>query len=83
MFRTKIGFLPSNWESWDGSTYSGKWAGKMRDRCVAVLENIPGVELVVPSKEMTVDGCVNDTGEAKKVLDFFIKENIQGLIIGI
>jgi L-fucose isomerase-like protein len=82
MLKTKIGFIPSNWESWDGSAYSGKWAGKMRDRCVAVLENIPGIDLVVPSKEMTVDGCLNDVEEGKKVLEFFKKENIQGLIIG-
>jgi L-fucose isomerase-like protein len=82
MFKTKIGFLPSNWESWDGSTYSGKWAGKMRDRCVTIFENTPGFDLVVPTKEMTVDGVVSNVEEAKKVLELFRKENIQGLIIG-
>jgi L-fucose isomerase-like protein len=82
MFKVKIGFLPSNWESWDGSAFSGKWAGKMRDRCVAVLEQIPGIDLVVPSREMTGDGCVSDQAQAKLVLDYFRKENIQGLIIG-
>jgi hypothetical protein len=34
MFRTKIGFVPSNGESWNGGT----WAEGMRDRCVAVLQ---------------------------------------------
>lgn len=82
MFKTKIGFLPSNWESWDGSEYSGKWAGKMRDRCAEVFENIPGMELIAPTKEMTGDGCVSDPQQAKVVLDYFKKENIQGLMIG-
>src|SRR5659263_685399 len=82
MFKAKIGFLPSNWESWDGSTYSGKWAGKMRDRCVEVLEKTPGIDLVVPTKEMTGDGCVSDQAQAKLVLEYFKKEDIQGLIIG-
>jgi L-fucose isomerase-like protein len=82
MFKTKIGFIPSNWEPWDGSEFTGKWAGKMRDRCVDALEKIPGIDLVVPSKEMTVDGCVSDIPEAEKVLKFFIQEEIQGLIIG-
>ncbi len=54
-FTVKVGFIPSNWESWDG----GGWGGKMRDRCVAIFETIPGLELVVPTKEMTGDGCVS------------------------
>lgn len=82
MMRTKIGFLPSNWESWDGSAETGPWAGPMRDRCVAVLEGIPGMELVVPSREMTGNGCVNDVPQARLVLDYFLREKIQGLIIG-
>ena len=53
MLKTKIGFVPSTWDSWDGSAYTGKWAGKMRGRCVEVLKDIPGIELVVPSEELT------------------------------
>lgn len=82
MFKTKIGFIPSNWDAWDGNAYTGKWAGKMRDRCVNVLKNIPGIDLVVPSKDMTQDGCVSDIKEAGITLDYFKKENIQGLIVG-
>jgi len=82
MLKVKIGFIPSNWDAWDGSDFTGRWAGKMRDRCVDVLSTIPGLELVVPSKEMAVDGCVNDKEEAKRVLEFFKQEDIQGLIIG-
>jgi len=77
-FTVKIGFIPSNWESWDG----GGWAGKMRDRCVDVLKQIPGLELIVPSKEMTGDGCVSDIEQAKKVLKYFKEEDIQGILLG-
>lgn len=78
MFDVKIGFIPSNWDAWNG----GNWAEKMRDRCVDVLEKIPGMNLIVPSREMTEFGCVSKVDEAKIVLDYFKKQNIQGLLIG-
>jgi L-fucose isomerase-like protein len=77
-FTVKIGFIPSNWESWDG----GGWGGKMRDRCVAVLQQIPGLELVAPPKEMTGDGCVSTVEQAKEVLDYFKREDIKGILLG-
>ena len=80
--KVKIGFVPSNWEAWDGNQYTGKWAGKMRDRCVAALKEIPGVKLVVPSRELTVDGCLSTPEEGKKVLDLFMREGVKGVIIG-
>jgi len=82
MMTTKIGFIPSNWDAWDGSAATGKWAGGMRDRCVAVMEKVPGLELVVPSKELTGDGCVSTVEQGKKVLELFRAQNIQGLIVG-
>ena len=78
MVKVKIGFIPSNWESWDG----GKWAGKMRDRCVAALADVPGLELVTPPKELTGDGCVSDVPQAKAVLEYFQREGIQGILLG-
>ncbi|MHB0998728.1 MAG: L-fucose/L-arabinose isomerase family protein [Armatimonadota bacterium] len=78
MHKVKIGFIPSNWEAWDGIG----WGEKMRDRCIAVFEGIPGLELVVPPKEMTGDGCVDAEGQADKVLDFFKKADIEGVILG-
>ena len=62
MFKTKIGFLPSNWESWDGSAFSGKWAGQMRDRCVKILESIPGMDL-------DVSNCLEEQKAANLVLE--------------
>ena len=82
MLKAKIGFVPSNWESWDGSAYSGKWAGKMRDRCVAVLQNIPGIDLVVPGHDLTPDGCVSSVEDAMKTVELFKQEDVQGIIIG-
>lgn len=82
MYKTKIGFLPSTWESWDGSAYTGKWAGKMRARCLEALAKIPGIEIVVPSEELTEFGCVGTPEEGMKVAELFNKENVQGVIIG-
>jgi len=78
MIKTKIGFIPSNWDAWDG----GGWGGKMRDRCVNVLNSVPGIELVVPPKELTGDGCVSTIPQAKQTLELFKREGIQGLLIG-
>ena len=78
MLRTKIGFAPSNWEDWNG----GNYAEKIRDRCVAVLQSIPGVDLVVPSKELTHIGCISSIDDARKAISLFRSEDIQGLIIG-
>lgn len=82
MMKVKIGFVPSNWESWDGSAHTGKWAGKMRDRCVEALKKVPGLDLAVPDRAMTADGCVGSVEEGKKVAEWFLREHIQGLIIG-
>lgn len=82
MEKVKIGFVPSTWESWDGSAYTGKLAGKMRARCLEVFDKIPGLEIIVPSTELTEDGCVGTVEEGIATADLFLKEQVQGLIIG-
>jgi len=83
MLKTKIGFLPSNWDAWDGPLQNGsRWARQMRDRVVAALQTIPGIDLVVPSVEMTGDGCVSDMESAHKTQELFQQEHIQGVLIG-
>lgn len=82
MDKVKIGFVPSTWESWDGSAYTGRLAGKMRARCLAVMEKIPGLEIVVPSEELTDSGCVGTLEEGMKVAELFKKEDVKGVIIG-
>lgn len=78
MQKVKIGFVPSTWESWDGSAYTGKLAGKMRARCLEAFAKIPGLEIVAPSEELTQDGCVGTVEEGMKAADLFNKENVQG-----
>ena len=56
--------------------------GKMRARCLEAFAKIPGLEIVVPSEELTQDGCVGTVEEGMKAADLFNKENVQGLIIG-
>src|SRR5688572_4011332 len=78
LLKTKIGFVPSNWDAWNGDN----WAEGMRDRCVSILKEIPGMELVVPSKELTDIGCVSSVEEGKKVAEFFLQEKVKGVLIG-
>lgn len=78
MMKVKIGFVPSNWESWNG----GNWAEHMRDRCVAALNGIPGLELIVPNKELTQFGCVSSVEDGKRAAELFLREGIEGLLIG-
>lgn len=82
MKELKIGFLPSNWESWDGNQFTGKWAGKMRDRCLSVMEKADNVKIIVPSCELTEDGCVSTPEEGKKALELYRAEQIDALVIG-
>lgn len=82
MYTTKIGFVPSTWESWDGNAATGKLAAKMRARCLEAMRKIPGLEVVVPSEALTQDGCVGTHEEGKKTLELFKKEDVQGVIIG-
>ena len=70
MEKVKIGFVPSTWESWDGNSYTGKLAGKMRARCLEAFAKIPGLEIVVPSEELTEDGCVGSVEEGIKTAEF-------------
>lgn len=82
METVKIGFVPSTWESWDGNDYTGRLAEKTRDRCMKVFEKIPGLKIIVPSKELTDQGCVGTVEEGMAAADLFLKENVQGIIIG-
>lgn len=84
MQTVKIGFVPSTWESWDGSEYSGRlqWAKAMRKRCLDIMAKVPGLEIVVPSEELTEFGCVGTIEEGMKVAELFKKEEIKGMIVG-
>jgi len=82
MFKTKIGFVPSTWESWDGNQETGRLAWKTRQRCLDAMSQIDGLEIIVPSDELTAYGCVGTPEEATKVLALFKQEDVQGVIIG-
>lgn len=84
MQTVKIGFVPSTWESWDGSEYTGRlqWAKAMRQRCLDVMAKIPGLEIVVPGEELTEFGCVGTVEEGMKVARLFKEEEVKGIIIG-
>ncbi len=77
MRKVRIGFIPSHRVPFDD-----KWAAEMRARCIKVMRSIPGLELVVPSNQLTQKGLVRDLDEAKKTLALFKDKEIDGVIVG-
>jgi L-fucose isomerase-like protein len=73
----KIGFVPAHREPFDE-----EWAAAMRKRCLDAFPRSPLVKIVVPDKEFTQGGCVRNDEEAERVIEFFRKTGIDGLIIG-
>jgi len=72
-----LGFLPSHRDP-----FSEEWAVSMRDRCLKAMSDIPGVEWVVPSPDLTERGLVRDDQDAEKAVDLFAESDIDGLVIG-
>ena len=73
----KIGFVPSHRSMFrDDDSYS------MRNRTLKVLSAMKGVEVVVPSEELTQKGLVRNDEDAEKTVDLFKHEKIDGLVIG-
>jgi L-fucose isomerase-like protein len=77
MDKVKIGFVPAHRQS-----LSDDWASELRKRCLAVFAKTPGLEIVVPDESLTNLGLVRNDAEAQKVISFFQKEGIDGLILG-
>jgi L-fucose isomerase-like protein len=73
----KIGFVPAHREPFDED-----WASSMRKRCLDAFPGGPLVKIVAPDKEFTKGGCVRNDEEAERVIEFFQKTGIDGLIIG-
>lgn len=66
MNRLKIGFIPTHREFFDE-----EWAIEMRNRTVAKLEDIKGVDIVVPDGDLTKGGIVRNPEDSKKVIKLF------------
>ena len=73
----KIGFVPAHRNS-----LNEDWASELRQRCLAVFNKIPGLEIIVPDESLTKRGFVRDEAEAEKVIKLFQSKGIDGLIIG-
>ena len=73
----KIGFVPAHRNS-----LSEDWASELRQRCLAVFNKIPCLEIIVPDESLTKRGFVRDEAEAEKVIKLFQSKGIDGLIIG-
>jgi len=73
----KLGFVPAHREPFDED-----WAAQMRKRCLDVFSQIPKLEVVVPDKQLTRNGCVRDDVDTEKTIRLFQEKGIDGLMIG-
>lgn len=88
----KIGFVPSHRHYGDGPMPD--WCVKMRADALTALQSVPGLQIVVPQpcpedrtrldaeKGYTPDGAVWNLDHAEVVADYFIREKVDGVIIG-
>ena len=71
-----LGFIPAN-----RGSFSDELAAKMRDQAVEVIGR-QGINVVVPGKEQTKVGCVENRKEAEVCADLFRRNNVQGIVVG-
>ncbi len=72
----KIGFIPAN-----RGFFSQTLAAQMRQATIKALESA-GLQVIVPTPEMTKIGCVENRHEAEITAALFKKENVHGIVIG-
>ncbi|MHB0935640.1 MAG: L-fucose/L-arabinose isomerase family protein [Armatimonadota bacterium] len=72
----KIGFIPAN-----RGFFSNALAAEMRAKTIEALEK-QGIEVVVPSEQMTNVGCVEGYKEAKIVAKMFREADVDGILVG-
>jgi len=77
MKKIRLGFVPAHREPFDEN-----WAEAMRKRCLDSFAGIEGVEIIVPDKKLTKNGCVRNDDEAEKTIALFAEKGIDGLLIG-
>jgi L-fucose isomerase-like protein len=77
MKKIKLGFVPSHREPFDKD-----WAMQMRQRCLDVFSQIPGLEVICPDAKTTPGGLVCNDKDAENTINLFREKEIDGLIIG-
>lgn len=75
--KVKLGLVPLHRDPFDES-----WARKLRDRTIAALSSVGELSLVYPEDGLTKNGLVRDDDDAKKVIELFTSQKVQGLILG-
>ncbi|MHB9033972.1 MAG: L-fucose/L-arabinose isomerase family protein [Anaerolineae bacterium] len=73
----RLGFVPTHRFPFDEP-----WAVEMRSRCLAVLEKLPGVQVIAPGAELFQNGLVRDDATAQATINLFAAEGVQGVVIG-
>jgi len=75
--KVKIGFVPSHREPFDEG-----WAVQMRARCLEAFSKINEIEVIVPDEKITKNGLVRDDADAEKIVQLFMENNVDGVMIG-
>jgi L-fucose isomerase-like protein len=77
MDKVSLGFVPTH-----RVPFSEQWAVEMRHRCIAAMEHVQGIDLVVPTEAETLNGLVRDDRDAAKAIESFKSRGVAGIIIG-
>ncbi len=73
----KLGFVPSI-----RSPRGAAWAGPLRERTLNALAKVKGLEVVVPTEEVTPHGLVQNDDQALATIAYFREARVDGVILG-
>jgi L-fucose isomerase-like protein len=73
----KIGFIPTHRTGLDIN-----WAKDMKNRSIAQIKSMKGMELIYPDDALIDDGIVTTYEDSLKVIRFFKTNEIDGIILG-
>lgn len=79
MTTVRLGFVPAKRDS---RAYTDEWAMGMKQRTIAALADVPGLEIVTPDEQLTQAGVVRNDDDARKVIKLFKDKQVDGILIG-
>jgi L-fucose isomerase-like protein len=79
MSTVRLGFVPAKRDS---RAYTDEWAMGMKQRTIAALADVPGLEIVTPDEQLTQAGTVRNDDDARKVVKLFKDKGVDGILIG-
>lgn len=62
--------------------HSKAWCAQVRARVLKALEQVPGIEVIVPGEDVTPLGIIQNDDQAVAALNFFKDKDVDGVLIG-